>query len=231
MENSPKIINIEEDKKSKLVVESDDNADDEQHNSSDDNNTDDEQHNSSDDNTDDDDDDDDDEEQHNAKRLKLDESDGSDNSDSDNEVDASGKENPRKISLVSTTIDLSHINFPEGDNEYIVALYINRGWGNTKVSFFDLKTSIDNLETLILKIFKEFKYKLPSNEKITRCTKTHIGIEDDKYLINLASDHAYIYCSKKININEKYENTFVDVSKYIFRSDKTNNPLNKCCIQ
>ena len=109
-------------------------------------------------------------------------------------------EQQRKITLDNTTIDISHIEFPEGDKEYIVSLYISRGCENMKTSCIDVKTSVDSVEKLIHLIFDEFKYELPAScQSIDKSNRfRYIGIDDDIFFIKLENNHAYIYCSNKI---------------------------------
>lgn len=162
--------------------------------------------------------------------------------------------NPRKLTLGSTTIDISNVNMGEKDehgnlrvtrnndggsdyedyddssadecdddddtktiNEYILALYINRGWGNCKVSFVNVKTRLTQNQ-LLLRIFYQFKYNLPSGERIDRHNKMEYLFSDyEKTGIVLSEEHAYIHVAKRRSPDEHYNNSFQDFISYLYR--------------
>lgn len=137
----------------------------------------------------------------------------------------------KRIALGPTMLNISKAKFPSGDKQYIIMLYISRGWGNVRISFINIKTSL-TLKDITRKIFHKFKYKLPKGEYVDRRHRMKYVFrdtsDDQMMFIQVSVDHAYIYVAEKLDDNENYPNSFCGAKNFVYRKNPEDAP--KCFI-
>jgi hypothetical protein len=123
------------------------------------------------------------------------------------------RDEPRRIELGPTMLDISHIKFPHGEanHNYWILLYITRGWGRCEVSFIKEESSL-SIKSLARYILTRYRCRLPGDKKEER-KKLCEEWKNNAYTVVASSGHAMITVAFREE-NEYYTNSFSGMSRF-----------------
>lgn len=141
--------------------------------------------------------------------------------------------NPCALYFGNTLLDVTAaINSAKGTKfDYIVCLYINRGWGNVRVKIENVSSDM-NLHNFFRHLILKGKYinvhrgqyeVMENHTKFGKIIRKYPELKywtiDDGYDIEFIENHAYLLVKEKKFELENYESTYSGYYRFLYRKE------------
>lgn len=149
------------------------------------------------------------------------------------QVEKSKEENPCALYFVNTLLDITAaINSAKGTKfDYIVCLYINRGFGAVRVKIENASSDM-NLHNFFRHLILKGRYinvygseyeVMENHTKFAKIIRKNPELKywtiDDGYDIEFVKSHAYLMVKERKSELENYESTYGGYYRYLYRKE------------